>query len=189
MARRSSASSRDVSSGSGNAASGRRDPYERQSFNLDEATEESKPKGVWCLLARVTAEADGEENRAGELQPGSTVYCFPPMRGGAFESVEVIGPHRKTGKLAEAVIAARDLTDWRASTVTEAEVLEKISPPWDSSHVSQNVAMGIVAWKAGGHWPANDLRVWNRSRAERVVGEGSIFARLRGKIMSLFGKE
>ncbi|HLZ10793.1 MAG TPA: hypothetical protein VKT80_19565, partial [Chloroflexota bacterium] len=73
--------------------------------------------------------------------------------------------------------------------ITEASALELISPPWDSSHVSQNVAEGIVGWKAGGQWPANDLRVWNRSRAERVVGEGSVLARLRGKIMGLFGKE
>jgi len=143
---------------------------------------------VWCIVAKVVDSDDGS-NRAGDLQPGSNVYCFPPMRGGAFESVEVIGAHRKTGKLVDAVIAAADLTEWQALTVTEPLVLERISPPWDSSHVSQNVAEGIVAWKAGGHWPASDLRVWNRSRAERVVGEGSLFARLRGKFMGLFGKE
>jgi len=127
--------------------------------------------------------------RAGELAPGSQVYCFPPMRGGAFESVEVIGPHRKTGKLTAAVISASDLNEWKAINVTDPQALEHISPPWDSSHVSRNVAEGIVAWKAGGSWPVNELRIWNRSRAEKVVGEGSIFARVRGKIMSLFGKE
>lgn len=187
MARRSSASSGNASSSkSDDGSSSRRDPYERQSFNLEEPTEE--PKGAWCLVAKVV-DADVDSNRAGDLQPGSTVYCFPPMRGGAFESVEVIGPNRKTGKFGDALISAADLTDWQAINVTEPAILELISPPWDSSHVSQNVAEGIVAWKAGGHWPANDLRVWNRSRAERVIGEGSIFARLRGKIMGLFGKE
>ncbi len=187
MVRRSSASSDNASSSrSGNGSSSRRDPYERQSFSLEEPAEE--PKGVWCIVAKVI-DTDADSNRAGELQPGSTVYCFPPMRGGAFESVEVVGPHRKTAKLVDAVIAAADLTDWKATTVIDAPVLERISPPWDSSHVSQNVAEGIVAWKSGGHWPTNDLRVWNRSRAQRVVGEGSLLARLRTKILSLFGKE
>ena len=187
MVRRSSASSGNASSSrSGNGSSSRRDPYERQAFSLEEPPEE--PKGVWCILAKVI-DTDADSNRAAELQPGSTVYCFPPMRGGAFESVEVVGLHRKTGKLVDAVIAAADLTDWKATTVTDAPVLERISPPWDSSHVSQNVAEGIVAWKSGGHWPANDLRVWNRSRAQRVVGEGSLLARLRTKFLSLFGKE
>src|SRR5437899_4858469 len=110
MARRSSASSANASSSdSGNGSSSRRDPYERQSFNLEEPKEE--PKGAWCLVAKVV-DADEDSIRAGDLQPGSTVYCFPPMRGGAFESIEVIGPNRKTGKFVEAVISAADLTAW-----------------------------------------------------------------------------
>ena len=88
------------------------------------------------------------------------------MRGGAFESVDVFGPHRKTGKLVSAVVAVNDLDRWKATLVAEPEVRERISPPWDSSHVSQGVAEGIVAWKAGGPWPVGELRVWNRSRAE-----------------------
>jgi hypothetical protein len=186
MTRRSSTSSGGSSSRSDNGSRGRKDPYERQSFNLEEEPEQ-QPKGVWCIVATVV-EDDGQ-GKAADLQPGAQVYCIPPMRGGAFESVEVIGPSRKSGKLVESVVAAADLTAWKAQNVTDATVVERISPPWDSSDVSQNVAEGIVAWKAGGPWPVNELRIWNRSRAERVVGEGSIFARIRGKIMSLFGKE
>jgi hypothetical protein len=186
MARRSFTSSGGPSQPkSSDGSRSRKDPYERQSFNLDEDPEQ--PKGVWCIVATVVDEVG--EGKAGDLQPGAQAYCFPPMRGGAFESVEVIGPNRKSGKLGEAVIAAADLTGWKAANLTDPAVVELISPPWDSSHVSQNVAEGIVAWKAGGPWPVNELRIWNRSRAERVVGEGSIFARIRGKIMSLFGKE
>jgi hypothetical protein len=142
---------------------------------------------VWCIVASVVDHDTG--NRPGDLDPGAKVYCFPPMRGGAFESVEVIGPHRKTGKLAASVIAAANLTGWQALNVTDSNALQHIAPPWDSSHVSQRVAEGIVAWKAGGPWPVNELRIWNRSRAEKVFGEGSLLTRLRGKIMSLFGKE
>jgi hypothetical protein len=146
------------------------------------------PKGVWCIIATVI-ESHETTPRAGSFDPGTKVYCFPPMRGGAFESVEVIGPHRKNGKLMASVIAATDLTDWKAVNITDPEVLQHISPPWDNSHVSRNVAEGIVAWKSGGPWPIKELRIWNRSRAEKVVGEGSLLARVRGKFMSLFGKE
>jgi hypothetical protein len=187
MARRSTSSERSSRSTASQRSPGREDRPERTTFDLTEDHE--TPKGVWCIVASIISNQQDGANRGGDLEPGSTVYCFPPMRGGAFESVEVVGPNRKTGKLAASVIAASDLTAWKALNVTDPAVLEQISPPWDSSHVSQNVAEGIVAWKAGGPWPVNELRIWNRSRAEKVIGEGSLLTRLRGKIMSLFGKD
>jgi len=153
---------------------------------FEAAQEEST--GAWCIVATLGGGVNGR--RAGAFDVGATVYCLPPMRGGAFESVEVIGPDRKKGKLTASVVAAADLENWKAMNVTDPVVLEKIAPPWDSSHVSRNVAEGIVAWKsAGGAWPVNELRIWNRSRAERVVVEGSLLTRIRGKFMGLLGRE
>jgi|SRR5665213_2208590 len=149
----------------------------------DELRDPDQPKGVWCITATVIGEPGSSR---GNFDAGVTVYCLPPMRGGAFESVDVFGPHRKTGKLVSAVVAVNDLDSWKAKMVTEPAVREQISPPWDSSHVSQGVAEGIVAWKAGGPWPVGELRVWNRSRAQKTVGEGSLLTRLKNK---LFGHD
>jgi len=156
------------------------------SMEFDEGQQE-KEKGAWCIVATIGGGVNGR--RAGAFEVGATVYCLPPMRGGAFESVEVIGPHRKNGKLTASVVAAADLENWNAVNVTDPAALEKIAPPWDSSHVSRNVAEGIVAWKsAGGAWPVNELRIWNRSRAEKVVVEGSLFSRMLAKIKGMFGR-
>ena len=144
-----------------------------------ELLDPDKPKGVWCITATIIGEAGSAR---GNFDAGATVYCLPPMRGGAFESVDVIGAHRKSGKLVAAVVAVNDLDRWKATVVADSEVREQISPPWDASHVSQGVAEGIVAWKAGGPWPVGELRVWNRSRAQKVVGEGSLMTRLKNKI-------
>ena len=152
--------------------------------------QQQEEKGVWCIVA--TAAADRTERRrtrVGVFKIGTQVYCFPPLRGGAFESVEVVGPHRKSGKIVRSVVASSDLDNWTARLVTEQSVVPHLSPPWDGSHVSQNVAEGIVAWKtSGAAWPINELRIWNRSRAERVVGEGGLFTRLRTTLRRLFGR-
>src|SRR5579885_2490417 len=134
MARRPSASARDsFQSRPENGSGHRKDPYANQTFHLDEEPEQ--PKGVWCIVATVVNDEE-DPSRGGDLQQGADVYCFPPMRGGAFESVEVIGQHRKTEKWIESFIPATDLTAWRAVMLSDPAVLELISPPWDSSHVS-----------------------------------------------------
>jgi len=138
---------------------------------------------AWCLTATVGAQG----TRA--FQPGTTVYCFPPVRGGAYESVKVAGPHRRTGTIVTAVVAASDLETWKAESIVNTEVLAQISPPWDGSEISRGVAEGIVAWKAGGAWPAIELRKWNRQRAHRVVGEGNILSRFRNGILRLLGRQ
>jgi len=148
-----------------------------------ELRDPDQPNGVWCITAVIAGEPGSSR---GSFNAGQTVYCLPPMRGGAFESVDVIGRHRKSDKLVSAVVAVNDLDRWKSTIVADSDVREKISPPWDSSYISQGVADGIVAWKAGGAWPAGELRVWNRSRAQKVVGEGSLFTRLKNK---LFGKD
>ena len=153
--------------------------------------EEEQPRGAWCLVAQVsdeTAGADGVARGGRTFEPGARVYCFPPNRGGAYETVKVIGPHRRTGKLTAAVVAARELQDWKAEPVTEAQVLEQISPPWDSSEVSKGVAKGIADWKAGGQWPVAELREWNRKHAEKHVGEGTLITRLRNAVSKLLGR-
>jgi hypothetical protein len=157
-------------------------------FDIEQEQEEQK--GVWCLVAMTAGDrTNSRRTRVGVFNIGNQVYCFPPLRGGAFESVEVVGPHRKSGKIVQSVVAASDLDNWQAKLITDETILPHISPPWDGSHVSQNVAEGIVAWKsAGGAWPINELRIWNRSRAERVVGEGGFFTRLRTRLLRLLGR-
>lgn len=147
---------------------------------------------VWCLVATVSEDAAPVESAsrgARTFEAGTKVYCFPPVRGGAYESVKVIGPQRKSGKLVSAVVAAADLANWKAEPVHNTEVLEQISPPWDSSDVSKGVAEGIAAWKAGGHWPTAELRQWNRRHAEKHIGEGTLFNRLRNSVARIFGRQ
>jgi hypothetical protein len=158
------------------------------SYGIAEPQDEQK--SVWCIVATTAGDRkNGRRTRVGVYNIGTQVYCFPPLRSGAFESVEVVGTHRKSRKFVHSVVAASDLDDWKATFVDDEAVLPHISPPWDGSHVSQNVAEGIVAWKtAGGAWPVNELRIWNRSRAERVVGEGGLFARLRTNLLRLLGR-
>jgi hypothetical protein len=156
-------------------------------FELEEQQEQQKE--VWCIVATAAADrTDPRRTRVGVFNIGAQVYCFPPLRGGAFESVEVVGPHRKSGKIVQSVVASSDLDNWTAKLIDDETILPHISPPWDSTHVSQNVAEGIVAWKtSGAAWPINELRIWNRSRAQRVVGEGGLLTRLWTRLRRLLG--
>lgn len=150
-------------------------------MDLEDLLEKDK---AWCIVARV-----GDARPAdGAFEPGALVYCMPPVRGGAFETVKVVGRHRKTGKLVSEVVPARDLEKWKVEVVSSREVLEQISPPWDSTGISQRVAEGIVAWIQGGPWPALELRQWNRQRAEKIVGEGTGVSRFRSFLSRLFGR-
>lgn len=157
-----------------------------------EPEEEEKEQSAWCIVAMVRPEpaGDGAASRGARLfEPGAKVYCFPPVRGGAYESVKLIGIHRRTGKLMSAVLAASDLESWKAESVKDPEALQQISPPWDNSDVSRGVAEGIAAWKAGGPWPVAELREWNRLHAETVVGEGTLLTRLRNAVTRLFSRD
>lgn len=152
--------------------------------------EDQTERPIWCIAASIVAnhQADTSGRGARLFEPGTKVYCFPPVRGGAYESVKVVGPNRRTGKLVSAVVPATDLEKWRAEPVKDAEVLQQIAPPWDASSVSQGVAEGIAAWKAGGPWPVKELREWNRLHAEKVVGGGSLLTRLRNALARFFGR-
>lgn len=154
-------------------------------MELDE--EKGEVKTVWCIVATVITNGQASKGTR-NFEPGTKVYCFPPSRSGSYESVKVVGPDRKSGKIVSAVVSAGDLENWRAEEVINVEVLQQISPPWDSSDVSKGVAEGIAAWKAGGHWPVLELRRWNRSRAEVVVGEGTLLRRMKNGLLRLLGK-
>jgi hypothetical protein len=163
-----------------------------QKLDMTIDLEEETPRGAWCIVAQISGDGQGVDSGtrgARTFEPGAKVYCFPPNRGGAYESVKVIGPHRKTGKLTAAVVPVQELANWKAEPVTEAQVLEQISPPWDSSDVSKGVAQGIAAWKSGGQWPVAELRQWNRKYAATHVGAGSLVSRLRSAVSRLLGRD
>lgn len=145
-------------------------------------------RAVWCILATFLPEA-GDAGRGALFEPGSQVYCFPPNISGAYESVKVIGRDKRSGKLASMLVAARDLTSWRAEPVRDREVIREISPPWDASGISRGVAKGVSAWKSGGLWPAAEIREWNRAHAQTQVGPDTLLGRVRGLISKALGRE
>jgi hypothetical protein len=145
-------------------------------------------RAVWCIVATFLPDAN-DGSRAMPFEPGTQVYCFPPNISGAYESVKVIGPDKRSGKLSTVLVAARDLTSWRADAVRNREVIREISPPWDASSISRGVAKGVAAWKSGGPWPAAEIREWNRAHAQTQVGPDTLFGRVRGLISKALGRE
>lgn len=150
---------------------------------------EIERRAVYCIVATFlpqTADAD----HANAFEPGSHVYCFPPNVAGAYESVKVIGPSpRGGGKFSEALVPARDLTSWRAEVIRDRDVIRQISPPWDASEISKNVARGVAAWKSGGDLPAAAIREWNRAHATTQVGPDTLLGRVKGLIGRALGRE
>jgi hypothetical protein len=146
---------------------------------------------VWCIVATLRGPSAGTAGGRGAcpFEAGSKLYCFPPMRSGAYESVKAIGPDPRSNKLVAAVVPASDLEKWQAEPVRSPQILRQIAPPWDASEVSRDLARGIAAWKSGGPWPAAELRKWNRLHAQTHVGVGSVFSRLRNAVTSLLGRE
>ena len=150
--------------------------------------DEDNERAVWCIVAKFLPELN-DGKRVLPFEPGTDVYCFPPNISGAYESVKVIGFERRGGKLASALVAARDLTGWRAEPVRNREVIREISPPWDSSGISKGVAKGVSHWKSGGPWPAAEIREWNRAQAQTQVGPDTLFGRVRGLISKALGRD
>ncbi|HEY2589285.1 MAG TPA: hypothetical protein VGI81_26305 [Tepidisphaeraceae bacterium] len=149
---------------------------------------ETERRAIYCIAATFLPQA-ADAKRASAFETGAKVYCFPPNIAGAYESVKAIGPALRGGKLSEALVPARDLTSWRAEVVRDAEVIRQISPPWDASEVSRNVAKGVAAWKSGGPLPAAEIREWNRAQATTQVGPDTLFGRVRGLIGKALGRE
>ena len=141
---------------------------------------------AWCLVAKLSANGTGRGARA--FAPGAQVYCFPPVLGGAYETVKVIGPSARSGDWVSAVVAARDLEEWKAQSVRDTQILAHIAPPWDASDTSRGVAEGIAQWKAGGPWPLTAVREWNRLNAAKHVGGGTLLTKLRTAIGRFLGR-
>ena len=152
-----------------------------------EMQDEKEPPAAWCIVATFRPE-QATDRKGAPFDSGATVYCFPPNVSGAYETVKVIGADR-FGKFASGLVAARDLSDWAARPVHDPAVLPLITPPWDASQVSREVAEGIAAWKAGGPWPTLALRLWNRTHAQRQVGPDSLLGRVRQAIGKALGRE
>ena len=153
-----------------------------------ESDEENESRAVWCVVATFRPESASERSGL-RFEQGATVYCLPPNVSGAYETVKVIGPDRRSGKFGTALVPARDLADWRAAPVRDEAILPHISPPWDGTEVSRHAARGIAAWKSGGPWPTAELRLWNRSHAQTQTGPDSLFGRLRQVVTRALGRD
>lgn len=152
-------------------------------------SDNARQRGVYCIVATFLPQASEAAARTAPFESGAKVYCFPPNVAGAYESVKVIGPAGRSGKLSSALVAAHDLTSWRAEAVMDREVMEHIAPPWDASHVSRDVAKGVARWKSGGEFPSAEIREWNRARAKTQVGPDTLLGRVRGLFGKALGRE
>jgi hypothetical protein len=153
---------------------------------MEQEIETNRSRAVWCVVAQVSGES--QDGTRATFEPGTKVYCLPPVWGGGYERVKVVGPNRR-GKYVTATVAAKELDNWKAEPVADSEVLPLIAPPWDGTDVSRGVAQGLVTWKAGGHWPSLELRAWNRMNAERTVGGGTWGQRVKGFFSRVLGRE
>jgi hypothetical protein len=149
-----------------------------------------RAKGVWCLIARVSAKAPGQnEKRLGydQFQAGTQVYCIPPNRNDDDAEVKVVGYGKRFHRLVSTTLYAKHLKHWNAEYVTDPKLLKVLSPPWDSKDDSQMLAFMVAQAREGGPWPAIELRDWNRTRAQKSRGGPGWLAQLRNSITEMLG--
>lgn len=133
----------------------------------DEVTSD-RPEGdcqsVWCVVANVRKETaygkDGGKVRRGSkhFAPGAKVYCFPPLWGDGYESIKVVGRHRKTHRYVTMVIESRYLENWRAELAYSPHVIRQFGGEWDGSKRSQGQAEQLASWKEHGSSETHHLR-------------------------------
>jgi hypothetical protein len=106
---------------------------------MQEKDSESSP--VWCLvgnLREVTSHGPGGADKrfgTNSFSPGAKLYCLPLQWGDGYETIKVIGHHRRTKKYVTVVTPARHITNWRAQLVYSPEVIRRIVEhgyPWQS---------------------------------------------------------
>jgi hypothetical protein len=161
-------------------------------MDMEQGEKSERGSGIWCVAARVAPYphmAAGAKPAPRPFEAGAVVYCFPPNVAGAYESVKVVGPSRRESKWISATLSAAELVDWRAQTTRDANLIAHLSPPWDATQISRDVAKGIAAWKQGGPCPTAELRLWNRSHAQTQTGPSTLLGRLRSAVSKILPRE
>ncbi len=76
------------------------------------------------------------------FRPGAKVYCFPPLWGGGYDKIKVVGRRRGSGGkyFIQIVIDARWIGNARAQLVYDPYVIDVMSPEWKGDHDSKREA-------------------------------------------------
>jgi hypothetical protein len=101
---------------------------------MDQSTPAATPpvEPIWCLVANVVSQRaygpHGAQQRSGLrlLRGGAKVWVIDGFGGDGWETVTVIGHHRKSGKYLTVHVQAEHLTDWRVSLVYSPAVQQRI---------------------------------------------------------------
>ena len=104
---------------------------------------------IWCVIANVSDRIPfGEESEirqgARDFPAGGRVYCFPPLRGGGYENIKVIGRHRGSIHFVEMVLPSTCLVDCRAKLIYGPYLLDCLSGYWDGTEESRKIARELA---------------------------------------------
>jgi len=153
-------------------------------INLDDNEQgweaDERAPGCWCIAAHLTKTPPTDERRSAydTLAGAKVVYCLPPARNDPHAEMQVFGYTSRLHRLVRVTLLASHLKLWQQEYITDKRMREALSPPWDDSEDSRAMASLFCTWHEGGPWPANELRDWNRTRAQRTVGHGGFIKRL-----------
>ena len=96
---------------------------------MNDADPQSQARPVWCVVANVVASRPygpgGDQLRRGLrlLSGGAKVYVISGFGGDGWETLTVIGHHRKAGKYVTVHVPTEHLTNWRVKPVHSPAVV------------------------------------------------------------------
>jgi hypothetical protein len=82
---------------------------------------------VWCLVGNVIGEHYSEGKKlygTKHFSPNTKVFCFPPQWGDGYESIKIIGRHRKSHKNTCLIMPSKFITNWRLKKVHHPYILK-----------------------------------------------------------------
>jgi len=86
---------------------------------------------IWCLVGNIVGEHyAGTEKviRYGtkRFSPNTKVYCFPILWGDGYDSIKVLGKHRKSKRNICLIMRSKFITNWRIQKVYNPNIIKEM---------------------------------------------------------------
>lgn len=122
-------------------------------LKADRRTIPGQPGFIWCLVGNIAdIQRTGEDGkiRTGtkHFSPGTKVFCFPAQWGDGYESIRVIGLHRRSRRRICIIINSKGVTNWRLQKVYNPQIIEMMRSKrgWTDSDDHRETILEMLKW-------------------------------------------
>jgi len=122
-------------------------------FTADTRSNRSQSGFIWCLVGNIVVKQHtGEDGKirygTKHFSPKTKVYCFPIQWGDGYESIRVIGRHRKSKRSICIVMPSKLITNWRLQKVYNPHIIKTMRSKhgWTDRDDHRDTILQMLKW-------------------------------------------